>query len=551
MAITHAQPPVPSDEGQAVLESHDPATGELIGRVLVTPPEDVERIAAEVATVQRTWARRPLRDRAAVIGRAADILLERSDEVARAVTHETGKTLTEATVVDVGAPAMVLEWIGRDGFRHLSPERLRFPQLFLKHKRDWIVYEPLGVIGVISSWNYPVLVPVGPLGMALVAGNGVVFKPSIYSPFVGELIADVFAGAGVPEGLLRVIHGDAETGAALCAAPSIAKLCFTGSVNVGREVMRLAGAHGKPVILELGGKDPAIVCADADLDRAVAVTVWAAMAGAGQTCAGIERVYVDRRVFDDYVDRVVEAVGVVRPGDPNDPTTQLGSLSTEGQYQRVVAHIEDAVARGARVECGGPVTVDGLPGRFISPVVLTHVDHSMLVMRDETFGPVLPVMPFDSEDEAIQLANDSRYGLGASVWSRDLRRARRIARRVQAGMVWINDHAYSAAAAQTPWSGMKDSGRGVVHSRFGLYEMVHKKLISEDRGWIPLPWSYPYDEARRQGFIALLQTLHTPGIRAKVRSAWLHRTALVGLAAGLLKSRTTLKLRRRPQRRGR
>jgi succinate-semialdehyde dehydrogenase/glutarate-semialdehyde dehydrogenase len=516
------------------LESRDPATGEFVGTVPVTSPEEVEPISAAVAAAQRAWAMQPLADRARVIRTAARLLLGRSEELSRAVTRETGKTLTEATVVDVGAPAMVLDWVGRHGYRYLRPERLRSPQLILKHKRNWILYTPLGVVGVISAWNYPVLVPVGPIATALVAGNGVVFKPSEYTPLVGELLVRLFAEAGVPDGVLRIVHGGGTTGDAMCRAPSIAKICFTGGVSTGREVMRLAAEHGKQVILELGGNDPAIVCDDADLDRAVAVTVWAGLAGAGQTCAAVERVYVDRRIHDEYVRRVIRAVAAIQPGDPNDPGTQLGSLSTEFQYERVGALVADAMAKGARLEAGGPVEVDGLPGRFFAPVVLTDVDHSMSLMREETFGPVLPIMAFDTEAEAVRLANDSAYGLGASVWSRDMGRARAIGRRLEAGMVWINDHAYSAAAAQAPWSGVKDSGRGVVHSRFGLYEMVHKRLLSEDRGWIPLPWWYPYDDARRRGFVALLQTMYASGATAKARTAWRHRAELAALTRGLL-----------------
>ena len=520
-----------------LLELREPATGRLLGTVQITPPEAITQVAAEVAVEQAKWARRPLDERAQVVREAAQIMLRRAEELAVAVTNETGKPLMEATFIDVGAGAMVLDWMGRHGPRYLRPERLPTPQLILKHKRQTIVYRPLGVVGIITAWNYPLLIPAGPLGAALVAGNGVVLKPSEHTPLAGDLFAAIFEEAGLPPGVLRVVHGAGPTGAALCSSPAIAKVSFTGGVANGLEVMRLAAEHGKAVVLELGGKDPAIVCHDADLDRAVAGTLWAGTAGTGQTCAAIERVYVDRRVYEEYVRRLVRAARDVRPGDPLDPGTQIGSFIHDGQFERVQRQIDEAVAEGAHIECGGPIDVDGLSGRFMTPVVLTGVDHSMTVMREETFGPVIPVMPFDTEAEAVRLANDSTYGLGASVWSRDPSHARTIARQLTAGMIWINDHGASAAAAQAPWAGIRQSGQGIVHSKFGLYEMVEKRLVSEDRGWLPVPWWYPYDDVGRRGLTALLQTVYAPGLTGKARAGWQHRAELVGLGRKLVKAR--------------
>jgi succinate-semialdehyde dehydrogenase/glutarate-semialdehyde dehydrogenase len=326
------------------------------------------------------------------------------------------------------------------------------------------------------------------------AGNGVVLKPASLTPLIGERIVRVFERAGVPAGLVRIVHGPG-TGSALVRS-AVDKVFFTGSVDTGRTVGAECGRRLKGAVLELGGKDPMIVLEDANLEHAIAGALWGGFANAGQTCAGIERVYVVRAVADRFIAGVVAGARALRVGDPMVWDTEIGPMVSGEQFALVRALVDDAVAAGAQLRCGGPLAAapPGLDGDFYAPAVLTGVTHEMRIMREEIFGPVLPIVVVDSEAEAIALANDSEFGLGASVWTTDRARGERIAGELQSGMVWINDHMFSHGACQCSWGGVKDSGVGRTHSKFGFYECVNIKLRVWDGSPVNDPWWHPYDE---------------------------------------------------------
>jgi acyl-CoA reductase-like NAD-dependent aldehyde dehydrogenase len=476
------------------LESFDPATGKLVGSVPITAPEEVQSAVDAVAAVQPFWAQLTLEDRGRYLRRTAQVVIDEGDEIRDLIVREQGKPRNEAFAMEVLPTIDALHWIAQEGPRILAEEKLGMPQLFLKTKSSAFVYEPLGVIGVISPWNYPWSIPFGEVALALMAGNGVVLKPASPTPLTGERIRAVFERAGVPEGLIAVIHGPG-TGPALVES-NVAKVFFTGSVQAGREVGEACARRLKGSVLELGGKDPMIVLGDANLDHAIAGALWGGFANAGQTCSGIERVYVLRDVADRFISGVVAGAQKLRIGDPMSWDTEIGPMVSREQFETVSELVDDALAAGASRLCGGPAAspAGSELGRFYAPTVLTGVTHQMRLMQEEIFGPVLPVVVVDSEDEAVALANDSRFGLGASVWSDDRGRAERIAAELQTGMVWINDHMFSHGACQCSWGGVKESGVGRTHSKFGLYECVNIKLRVWEPSRVRDPWWHPYDE---------------------------------------------------------
>ncbi len=497
---------------QSTLESFNPATGELVGSVATITPDQVQGVVDDVARVQPAWAELSLEDRARYLRRAADALLDDVDEIAELLVNEQGKPRAEAYTMELLPTIDALHWCAKAGPKILADEKVRMSQAFLLSKRSYFSYEPIGVVGVIAPWNYPWSIPFGEVAIALMAGNGVVLKPASLTPLLGETIRRVFEKGGLPEGLIRVVHGGGAVGDAL-ARSSAGKIFFTGSVEVGRKVGEVCAGQLKGSVLELGGKDPMIVCADADMDNAISGAVWGGFANAGQTCSGIERVYVVREVADRFIEGVAREAAKLRLGDPLQWETEIGPMTSEGQYEIVRELIDDAVASGATRHCGGPTEVAGLSGKFVAPTVLSDVTHAMRIMKEEIFGPVLPIVVVDSEQEAIDLANDSEFGLGASVWTKDRQKGARIARRIESGMVWVNDHSFSHGACQCAWGGVKNSGVGRSHSKFGFYECVNVKHNSWEPGLTRDFWWHPYDRTLGEAVRTSAKILYGKGAK--------------------------------------
>ncbi len=496
------------------LHSHNPTTGERIGAVALTAPDEVDAVVRAVAKVQPFWAQLTLADRARHLERAAQVVIDECDEIRDLIVREQGKPRNEALSMEILPTIDALHWLARAGPKILADEKISMPQLLLKTKRSAFTYEPLGVIAVISPWNYPWSIPLGEVALALMAGNGVVLKPASLTPLIAERIARVFERAGLPEGLLRIVHGPGA-GAALVRS-SVASVFFTGSVPIGRDVGEACARRLKGSVLELGGKDPMIVLADANLGHAIAGALWGGFANAGQTCSGIERVYVLREVSERFIAGVLAGASKLRVGDPMSWDTEVGPMVSHEQFEAVRELVDDAVAVGAARRCGGPVEVVGLEAAsFYAPAVLTEVTHEMRIMREEIFGPVLPIMIVDSEDEALALANDSDFGLGASVWTSDRSKGERFARELESGMVWINDHMFSHGACQCSWGGVKQSGLGRTHSKFGLYQCVNVKLRVWERSTVRDAWWHPYDETLGRALHQAAAVLYgRPSIRA-------------------------------------
>jgi acyl-CoA reductase-like NAD-dependent aldehyde dehydrogenase len=480
-----------SPSTQAFVDSINPATGQVTAQVDATPISALPDIFERARAAQHTWADRSVRERSRMLRKLRNVIFEAREEIIDVVTRESGKPRVEAIFAELMLALDTADFLARRAPRWLRPERVPHHNLALKAKSGRLEFEPHGVVAIISPWNYPFSIPMLQVISAVVAGNAVLLKPSELTPSTGALVGQLFERANFPTNLVQVIQGGGDLGAALVdAVPD--KVFFTGSVATGRRIAEACARKLIPSVLELGGKDAMIVLADADLDIAASAAVWGGFTNCGQACLSVERIYVEQPVAEHFVELCVEKTKKLRLGPASDPDAEIGPMIRPRQLEKVEEQLRDAVARGAKILVGGNRRQD-LGPNFIEPAVVTNVDHSMKLMRDETFGPVIAIQRVASAHEAVALANDSPFALSASVWTRDSRRGREIAGRLRAGSVMVNDVGSYYGICEAPHGGRGASGWGRSHSRFGLLEMVQVKYVDVD--WLPRvakSWWYGY-----------------------------------------------------------
>ena len=497
------------------LVSTNPATGEVIGTYACATVDEVHAAAEAARKAQPAWAALGVRKRVAILRKFRKLLNEQTLEVAELISREVGKPVAEAIVSELMVVQDAAEFAARSAVEVLREEPVPHSNVAMKTKRGRLVHEPHGVIGIIAPWNYPFSIPSTETLSALVLGNAVVLKPSELTPACGLKLQALLHEAGVPRDVMQVVLGEGPVGAALVDS-RIAKIVFTGSVATGRRVGVAAAQRLLPCVLELGGKDPFIVRHDADLDVASSGAVWGAFMNAGQTCLSVERCYVHKSVFEKFVQMCVEKTQALKVGVGLDRETDVGPMIDGRQLKIVEEQVADAVAKGAKILTGGK-RLANLGPNFFAPTVLTGVTAEMKLLREETFGPLLPIIPFENDEEAIALANGSEFGLAASIWTKDRKRGEAMAERIEAGTVMVNDAIAGFAICEAPHGGFKDSGMGRTHGLMGMRELVRSRYIDVDRVMMKKPWWYGYKGAFREQIHGFVDTLFgsTPGKRVK------------------------------------
>ena len=456
----------------------DPATGETLATVQQASAADVDRAVQSARDGQREWAARTAMQRSRILRRAVEILRERNDELALLETRDTGKPIAETQAVDIVTGADVIEYYAGLATAIEGQQIPLRPSSFVYTRR-----EPLGVCAGIGAWNYPIQIACWKSAPALAAGNAMIFKPSEVTPLTALKLAEIYTEAGVPPGVFNVVQGDGRVGAMLAAHPDIEKISFTGGVETGKKVMSMAGASSlKEVTMELGGKSPLLVFDDANLERAADIAMSANFFSSGQVCTNGTRVFVQRNVIERFEALLLERVKRIRVGAPTEASTNFGPLVSAAQLQKVLGYIESGVKEGARLIAGGKRLTENhyAQGQYVEPTIFTGCHDDMRIVREEIFGPVMSILVFDEEDEAIERANRTAYGLAAGVVTENLARAHRVIHRLEAGICWINT--WGESPAEMPVGGYKQSGVGRENGITTLEHYTRIKSVQVELG---------------------------------------------------------------------
>lgn len=482
-----------------------PATGETFFEIAETDLNQFPSIMEKARRAQTIWAAKSFKERAKHIKKMRDYISVNAESLAETVSHSNGKTRIDALVSEVLPCALACNWYSKNAAKYLKPKMRNTGHMLFFNKRTQIQHLPVGVVGIISPWNYPLSIPFGEIVMGLMAGNAIILKVAATTPAVGKAIEDIVAAGELPEGLFSHVVGSGSKVATAFFDNGINKLFFTGSVPAGKTLMAQAAETLTPVSLELGGNDAMLVLADADVERAANGAAWAGYQNAGQSCGGVERIFVEEAVYDEFVEALTVKTQALRHGADIDFNVDIGSVTTEGQLRTVQQHLEDAVEKGARIAAQSQ-PVGPQDGLFHPATLLVDLHDDSLTMRDETFGPLIAVSKVKDVEEAIRRANDSNLALTSSVWTRNLRKGKDVASRLESGVTTVNDHLYTHGLSEAPWGGWKESGIGRTHGPEGLEEMTHTKVVN----WDLLPikrnlWWYPFDEATWDNMLSVMR----------------------------------------------
>ncbi len=499
-------------------EDINPANGEIVGRVVDSDLSNFAQRMDIARKAQAQWASQSFKTRAKHIKKMQRYIVEHADELATIISRSNGKTRTDAMATEVLPSALSCQWYAKHAAKVLAPKARKIDSILFFNKRTQMQHLPLGVVGIISPWNYPLSIPFGEVVMGLMAGNAVILKSAAATLSVGQAIDKIVAAGELPEGLFQQVYGSGGAVSEAMLTHGIDKLFFTGSVGVGKQLMAKAAETLTPVSLELGGNDPMIVLEDADLERAANGAIWAGFQNAGQSCGGVERIYVHEAVYQPFLMRLIEKTKALRHGYRDDHDVDIGSVTTAGQLHTIEAHVHEALEKGAQIAARSTPCGEQ-DGYFFPATVMVNTTPNMRLIQEETFGPVLPVMHFHHIDEAIEMANQSDLALTSSVWTKDLKKGQAIAARLQTGVTTINDHLYTHGLSEMPWGGWKQSGIGRTHGPEGLLEMTHVKAIN----WDILPgkrnlWWHPFDEQTYQALHHAMQFVFAPSLMRRLNA---------------------------------